>query len=548
MRSDRMPTSWRCSSRTGSGTVSMISAPVTWGPTTSATDHGAHQPHRQATQGPNRKKGQGTEVPCPSSWWLNACLELLLAVGVGHRENVQTLVQLLLGQLLTVDKAHVDDGLADGLALCQRSLGDLRGGFVADCGVQRSDNGRGGLGQLLHVLLVGNNAVNQAGGEHARGVGQQAGGLKDVAGHHGDEHVELELALAAGEGDSGVVADDLGGDLGGGLAQDGVDLARHDGGTRLQVGQLDLAEAGQRAGAHEADVVGDLVEGDGDNAHRAGELDEGVAVGLCLEVVGCLLQLGDAGELDELGDNLATEVGGGVDAGADGGTTDGQLTQTWQGGLDALDAELDLACVAAELLAQGDRDGVHEVGAAGLDHGIPLVGLLGQGLVQHLQARDQVIDGCLGGGDVGRGGEGVIGGLAHVDIVVRVDLGAVGLRDGGDDLVGVHVGGGAGTGLEDVDRELGIMLAGGDLLAGGDDGVGLGGIQGTGVLVHLRAGCLQQAHRADLCGFQTTARDGEVLHGTLGLCTPQSLCGDLHFTHGVVFNTEFLLGHEITHF
>src|SRR5699024_1061653 len=131
------------------------------------------------------------------------------------RENVQTFVQLFLGQLLTVDKAHVDDGLADGLALCQRSLGDLRGGFVADGGVQRGDNGRGGLGQLLHVLLVGNNAINQAGGEHACGVGQQAGGLEDVACHHGDEHVELELALGAGEGDSGVVADDLGGDLGG---------------------------------------------------------------------------------------------------------------------------------------------------------------------------------------------------------------------------------------------------------------------------------------------------------------------------------------------
>ena len=42
----------------------------------------------------------------------------------------------------------------------------------------------------------------------------------------------------------------------------------------------------------------------------------------------------------------------------------------------------------------------------------------------------------------------------------------------GEHLVGVHVRGGAGAGLEDVDRELVVVLAGGDRVAGGGDPLG----------------------------------------------------------------------------
>jgi hypothetical protein len=45
----------------------------------------------------------------------------------------------------------------------------------------------------------------------------------------------------------------------------------------------------------------------------------------------------------------------------------------------------------------------------------------------------------------------------------------VGGRDTGDHLVGVHVGAGARPGLEDVDRELVVVLAVGNLGGGDDD-------------------------------------------------------------------------------
>ncbi len=53
-------------------------------------------------------------------------------------------------------------------------------------------------------------------------------------------------------------------------------------------GMLQLAEPGVRARAHPAQVVADLREAHGDGAQRSGCLDEAVAVGLRLEVVGGL--------------------------------------------------------------------------------------------------------------------------------------------------------------------------------------------------------------------------------------------------------------------
>ena len=70
------------------------------------------------------------------------------------------------------------------------------------------------------------------------------------------------------------------------------------------------------------------------------------------------------------------------------------------------------------------------------------------------------------GSDVHNGGEGVVGGGGHVNVVVGVDglLGAHGATQDlngtvGDDLVRVHVGLGAGTSLPDDQREVVQKLA-----------------------------------------------------------------------------------------
>ena len=251
------------------------------------------------------------------------------------------------------------------------------------------------------------------------------------------------------------------------------------------------------------------------------------------------LQFLHAGELLQLLGDLGAEVGGGIQAGAGGGTADGQLAQTRQGGLDAFDTQLDLAGVAAEFLAQGNRGGIHQVGAAGLDHISEFLGLLGQGLVEDFQARDEVINGSFRSSHVRSGGEGVIGRLAHVYVVIRVNFHAIVMRQGGDDLIGVHIGRGTGAGLEYVDGEGVVMLALGDFGGGSNDGIGLIRIQLAGILIYLSAGCLKQAKGANLCIFQATAGNREVVHCALGLCTPQGICRNLNFAHGVMFNAVF---------
>jgi hypothetical protein len=50
-------------------------------------------------------------------------------------------------------------------------------------------------------------------GEADRRIGQQAHRLQEVVGHHRVVDVQLEVALAAGEGHGGVVAEDLDADL-----------------------------------------------------------------------------------------------------------------------------------------------------------------------------------------------------------------------------------------------------------------------------------------------------------------------------------------------
>ena len=259
-------------------------------------------------------------------------------------------------------------------------------------------------------------------------------------------------------------------------------------------------------------------------------------------MVFCFLQVFHAGELLELLGHLAAELSGGIQAGTGCGTADGELAQAREGSLNALDAELHLAGVAAELLAQGDWGGVHEVGAAGLDDVREFLRLLGQGLVQDLQARDEVIDGSFRSRHVGSGGEGVIGGLAHVDVIVRVNLYALLMHQGGDDLVGVHIGRGAGAGLEYVDGEGIVVLAIRDFLCGGDNGVCLFCIQAAGVLVDLCACSLEQAKRTNLRIFQAAAGNREIVYRTLGLCAPQGISGNFNLAHSVMFGTVF--GHE----
>ena len=120
-----------------------------------------------------------------------------------------------------------------------------------------------------------------------------------------------------------------------------------------------------------------------------------------------------------------------------------------------------------------------------------------------------------------RGGEDVVRRLAHVHVVVRVDVVA---GEGGDHLVRVHVRRGARAGLEDVDRELVVELAVGDAVGGGGDALGLVRVEQLELRVHARSGGLDPPEPARHGCRDRLAADREVLDGLARLRAPELAC------------------------
>ena len=175
---------------------------------------------------------------------------------------------------------------------------------------------------------------------------------------------------------------------------------------------------------------------------------------------GDLLQ---AGLLLQARAHLLGEPRVGVQPRAGGGAPERDLPDVHERRLHALLAKRDLGGVAGELLAERDRHGVHQVRAAGLDDVLKAFRLARERALELLERGQQLVLGDVQRGQVDGRGEHVVGGLAHVDVVVGVHLLA---GERGDHLVGVHVRRGARAGLEHVDRELRVVLARGDLARG----------------------------------------------------------------------------------
>ena len=119
------------------------------------------------------------------------------------------------------------------------------------------------------VVLARLQPVDALLGQHRAGAGQDRDRVEHVAGDHRDAHVQLEVALGAGDGHGGVVADHLRGHLEHHLGDHRVDLAGHDRRALLQLGQRQLDQPGARARAHDHQVVGDLGQRHGHDLQRA---------------------------------------------------------------------------------------------------------------------------------------------------------------------------------------------------------------------------------------------------------------------------------------
>ncbi len=206
--------------------------------------------------------------------------------------------------------------------------------------------------------------------------------------------------------------------------------------------------------------------------------------------------------------------------------------------------------VRRELLAERHGDGVLELGAAHLQDVAELLGLGGEGVAQHGHGGEQFPHG-RDGGHLDRRRVDVVGGLAEIDVLVRMQVAVVALGvaeqfEGpvGDHLVGVHVRRGPRATLDDVDHELVVQPSAPDLPAGGGDRVGLPRGEQTEVAVGESGGLLHGGEGVDQVRVRGDRRAGdrEVLHGTRRVDAPVRLGRHLPVAEEVVF-TAPPIGH-----
>ena len=318
-------------------------------------------------------------------------------------------------------------------------LGNLCSGLVPDHTVERRNNRRRRLGEGAGALNVGLETVDGLVGEHPCCVREQSDRLEQRGSHHRNRDVELERSRRARPRDCGVIADDARAHHQHGLRDDRVDLAWHDRRPRLEVGDVQLADARVRAGPHPTQVVADLGETNRDRAKRSGCVDQAVTIGLSLEVVSRFSDR-QFGLVAEQLDHELGEPCGCVDSCAHRCSTERNLGDPGERGLHALNAEANLAGVTAELLAERDGRRIHQVGATGLHRIRPTGGFALEGEGQVVEGGDKVVDECARDCNVHRGGKHVVRGLGGVDVIVRVHRATEAAGgQGREHLVHVHV-------------------------------------------------------------------------------------------------------------
>ena len=119
----------------------------------------------------------------------------------------------------------------------------------------------------------------------------------------------------------------------------------------------------------------------------------------------------------------------------------------------------------------------------------------------------------------------------------------------GNHLVGIHVGGGAGSALQHVDHEVVVLVAGDDEVAGGDDCGGGLRRQPAVIAVGQCRRLLDHGEGFDEFGKvrQCDAGDREVFHRAGGVDAVVGLRRYLHFADGIAFGTHAPRHHQNSH-
>ena len=284
------------------------------------------------------------------------------------------------------------------------------------------------------------------------------------------ESVELELTGFRSHRDRHVVADDFVRDLIEDFGNDRIDLARHDRRTCLHRWKIDLVQSGSRARREQPEIVAHLGQLHSDPLEDAGEVDELAHVLGRFDKIRCQHQR-QSGQCAQVGTGHLGVAGGCVEASADSSRTEVDLVNEKSGLSQTRPILLDHDRVGPELLTQGHRHGVLQLGASHL-HCVGELKRFGRECVLECKKCIQQVIDREDRRDIHGRGVDVVGRLAQVHVFIGVKPFVVAAlvaedfqRAIGDDLVRIHVRRRAGATLDDVHHELFVPPPVHDLLA-----------------------------------------------------------------------------------
>ena len=202
--------------------------------------------------------------------------------------------------------------------------------------------------------------------------------------------------------------------------------------------------------------------------------------------------------------------------------------------------------ISLEFLTEGHRHRVLQLGAAHLEHIGEFDTFGAEGVDQTPQGIEQQLVAVANGKFDGRG-VGVVGRLRFVDVVVGM-YGFVGTTRAaedlagpiGDDLVGVHVGRGAGPTLQHVEHEVFVQLAGEDFAARFFNGTGHFGRKFAQLAIGLGRGDFDHGKSADQRRIVRKGHPGdvEVLNAAQGLNAVVGVFGNLDLPQEIVLEAR----------
>ncbi len=468
---------------------------------------------------------------------------------MSHRGDVKRLVELVFRKHVVL-QAVFPDRHAVVVALVR----DVSGFVVADDRGQRRTEHKASFDSLIDRLLVRLDAINATDGEDLGAVAEQRYAFKKRDGRQWHRKVEFHQGTGAthsADGEGYVVAGDTHGHLHDGFHEHWIDLARHDGGTGLYLRQFELSDSASRATAHQADVAGDSGQAHGNRVQVTMGIHDAVAGCLRFEVIRCFTE-SYTGLLAQFAADHLAESRMGIDAGPYGRAADRHVFgQCSNGGVGAFDSIFDLGGESGEFLSKSNGRRVLHMGSTDLDDLVELPALLAKGFLQLLQTRKKNVLRMCGSGDLHRGRHRVIGGLAHVDMIVGMDwiLGPdlFSCRLAGhvrDDFIYVHVGRSAGPGLIHIDGEMshhpasctGILQFLHDRVACPANQVASPLVELSEFLIGGRCGMLQLRECMNGLPAHVVMGDRKVQDCSLGRRAVEDVGRHLHGAHGILFD------------